>query len=50
MIEDMETELTEAPKINSKTDNLEVTEEENFGETVPAETKAGNKMEICLKE
>ena len=35
MMEDVEDELTEASEINSKTDNLEVTEEANFDEAIP---------------
>ena len=44
MIEDMEAELTEASEINSKTDNLAITEELNVDEDVTAEAKASNKM------
>ena len=49
MIGDMEAELTEASEINSKTDNLEVTEEANVDEAIPIypekelQTKACNK-------
>ena len=34
MIKDMEAELTEASKINSKTENLEVTEEANVDKAI----------------
>ena len=34
MVEDMEYELTEASKKDSKTENLEVTEEANVGEAI----------------
>ena len=50
MIKDMEAELTESPKKNSSTDNSEVAEEANVDESVTAEAKAGNNMEIDLKE
>ena len=40
----MEAELTEASEINSKTDNLAITEELNVDEDVTAEAKASNKM------
>ena len=50
MIEDMEAELTEASKINSKTDNLAVTEESNIDEAITAEAKASNRMEMFLKK
>ena len=50
MIEDMEAELTEAPKSNSNTDNLAVTDEENVDEAITEESKTINKMEIYLKE
>ena len=40
MIEDMEAELTKAPKITSNTDNLEVDEEANVDEAVTVEAKA----------
>ena len=48
MIEDLESELTEALKIDSKTDNLAVTEEANFDESITAEAKASNKMESFI--
>ena len=48
MIEDLESELTEALKIDSKTDNLAVTEEANFDEAITAEAKASNKMESFI--
>ena len=35
MIEDMEDELTESSEINSKTDNLEVTEEIDVDKAIP---------------
>ena len=35
MIEDMEAELTEASKINSKTENLAVIEEADVDEAIP---------------
>ena len=35
MIEEMEDELTESSEINSKTDNLAVTEEEDVDEAIP---------------
>ena len=35
MIEDMEAELTELSEIDSKTDNLAVTEEADFDEAIP---------------
>ena len=50
MIEDMEAELTEESAINSKTDNLAVTEEVNFDEAITVESKAKNKMETFLKK
>ena len=40
----MEAELTEASKMNSKTDNLAVTEEANVDEAINVEAKASNKM------
>ena len=46
----METELTEASKITSKTGNLEVTEEVYVDEAITAESKASKSMEIYLKE
>ena len=50
MIEDMEAELTETSEINSKTDNLAVTEEANVHEAITAEAKVSNKTEIDLKK
>ena len=50
MIEDMEAELTEASKIDSKTDNSAVSEEENVDEAITSESKASNKMEIFPKK
>ena len=35
MIEDMETELTESSEINSKTENLAVTEKADVDEAIP---------------
>ena len=35
MIEEMEAELTESSEINSKTDNLAVTEEADVDEAIP---------------
>ena len=35
MIEDMEAELTESSKVNSKTENLAVTEEADVDEAIP---------------
>ena len=49
IFEDMESELTEAQK-NPNTDKLVVAEEANFDETVTAEAKASNNMEIDLKK
>ena len=49
-IKDMESELTEAPKNTSNTDNLEVAEEANVDEAISEEYKASNNMEIDLKE
>ena len=45
MIEDMESELTEA----QKNDNLAVAEEVNVDEAVTVEAKARNEMEIYIK-
>ena len=45
----MEAELTEASKINAKTDNSEVTEEANVDEAITTEAKARSRMEIFLK-
>ena len=45
----MEAELTEASEIISKTDNSGVTEEVNVYEAITAESKATNKMEMCLR-
>ena len=50
MIEYMKSKLTEAPKQNSTTDNLAVAEEANVDESVTAEAKASNEVEIDLKE
>ena len=46
----MEAELTEASEINSKTDNLEVTEEANFDETITAEAKASKETGVYIEE
>ena len=35
MIEDMEAELTESSEIDSRTDNLVITEEVKFDESIP---------------
>ena len=43
MIEDMEAELTEAPK-NSSTDNLAVAEAANVDESITAKVKASNDL------
>ena len=43
MIEDMETELTESSEINSKTDNLAVTEESDVDEAIPIYLKKERK-------
>ena len=48
MIEDMEAELTKESEINSKTDNLAVTEKENVDESITAEAKDGNQTEMIL--
>ena len=45
MVEDMEAELTEASEINSKTDNLEVTEEVNVYEAIPIDPKNERKTQ-----
>ena len=50
MIEDMEAELTEAPKINSNTENLAVTKEANVDESITAEAKSSNKIRMFLKK
>ena len=50
IIEDMEAEMTEAPKKTSNTENLAVAEEKNVDEAVTAESKASNKMEIYPKK
>ena len=44
MVEDMEAELTVAPKQNSNTDNSAVSEESNVDEAVTAEAKAINNI------
>ena len=49
MIEDMEAELTEAPK-NSNTENLAVAEEATVDEAFTAEANDSNEMEIDLKK
>ena len=50
MIEDMKSELTEAPKENPNTDNLAVAEEANVDESVTAESKASKDTESDLKQ
>ena len=50
MIEDLEAELTGAPKETSNTDNSEVAEEKNVDESITAEAKAINEMENYLKD
>ena len=50
MIEDMESELNEASEINSKNENLAVTEEGNVDKAITAEAKASNEMEMFLKK
>ena len=45
----MEDELTETSEINSKTYNSAVTEKANVDESITAEAKASNKMEMFLK-
>ena len=44
----MDTELTEPSKINSKTENLAVTEESNVVESITVEAKARNRMKTFL--
>ena len=50
MIEDMEAELTELSEINSKTDNLAVTEEENVDESIPIYRKKEQSTEAYQKK
>ena len=50
IIEEIEAGLTEASETNLKTDNLAVTEEANVDESITAESKASNKMEIDLQK
>ena len=50
MIEDLEAKLTESSEINSKYDNLVVTEDENVNEAITADAKASNNMETFLKK
>ena len=50
MIDDMEAELTEAPKTNSNNDNLEVAEEENVDEAITTESKSIKDVGIDPKE
>ena len=50
MIEDLEAELTGAPKETSNTDNLEMAEEANADEAITVEAKASNDMGNDLKE
>ena len=49
MIEDMETELTEASKPNSKTDNLAVTKEANVDEAILIYIKKEQKTQALKK-
>ena len=49
MIEDIEAELTGAPKKSSNTNNSAVAEEANIDGAVTAESKARNEMDIDLK-
>ena len=49
MIEDMQAELTEAPK-NFNADNLAVDEEANIDKAVTTEAKDSNDMDIDIKE
>ena len=46
MIKDMEAELTEASKPNSKSDNLAVTEESYVDEAIPIYLKIERKTKI----
>ena len=48
MIEDLEAELTGAPKESSNTDILAVAEEANVDADIAAESKAINEMESYL--
>ena len=48
MIEDLEAELTGAPKETSNTDNSVVTEEADVDESITAEAKASNKIKNYL--
>ena len=50
MIEDMESELTEASKQNSRTDNLEVTEEANVDGSIPVYLKYERKKQAYKKQ
>ena len=50
MIEDLEAELTGAPKESSNTDILAVAEEANVDADIAAESKAINEMERYLKD
>ena len=50
MIKDLESELTEALKETSNTENLEVAEEANVDEAITIEAKASNNTEIDLKD
>ena len=50
MIEDLESELTGAPKETLNTDNLVVDQEANVDEAITAEAKASNDMEMILKK
>ena len=50
MIEDLEADLTGAPKQISNTDNLTLAEVANADEAITSETKARDYMENDLKE
>ena len=50
MIEDLEAELTGAPKETSNTDNVDLSEEANFDEAITAEPEENNEMENDFKE
>ena len=49
MIEDMEAELTELSEINSKTDNLAVTEEADVDESIPIYLQKERKTQAYQK-
>ena len=50
MIEDMEAELTESSEIKSKTDNLEVTEQEDDDEVIPIYLNKEEETQACMKK